>query len=143
MVAVPAVARTRPSSMRSVVVLPLPFGPRNPVTRPGSTSKSRWSTAVNEPNRLVRPRTSMRPPHSGRPATTVPLSLAPSSPPCCAQLNHTAYGRHRRTWAATPPRQAPYSCAHHDVHPSPGAHRPGPTGSATVTEWLLVLGAVL
>ena len=35
MVAVPAVGVTRPSSIRSVVVLPAPLGPRNPVTLPG------------------------------------------------------------------------------------------------------------
>ena len=54
------VGRTRPSSMRRVVVLPAPLGPRKPVIRPGSTSKLRSSTAVKVPKRLVRPRTSMR-----------------------------------------------------------------------------------
>ena len=32
--------------MRMVVDLPDPFGPRNPVTTPGGTSKVRSSTAV-------------------------------------------------------------------------------------------------
>src|SRR4051812_47577453 len=81
MVAVPADARTRPSSIRRVVVLPLPLGPRNPVTRPGSTSKSRWSTAVKEPNRLVRPRTSMRPDASGPAFTTWLRPSRPHRPP--------------------------------------------------------------
>ena len=37
MVAVPAVGCTRPSSIRRVVGLPAPLGPRIPVTRPGRT----------------------------------------------------------------------------------------------------------
>ena len=36
---------SRPRMMRIVVDLPEPFGPRNPVTTPGCTSKSRSSTA--------------------------------------------------------------------------------------------------
>src|SRR5579859_7440913 len=58
---------------RMVVVLPAPFGPRNPVTRPGSMLKLRSSTAVLSPYRLVRPCTSIMKtlslvcePHSGR-----------------------------------------------------------------------------
>jgi hypothetical protein len=39
---------------RMVVLLPDPFGPKNPVTRPGFTVKERWSTAVKLPNRFVR-----------------------------------------------------------------------------------------
>ncbi len=39
--------------MRIVVDLPDPFGPRNPVTRPGGTSKVSLSTAVVAPYRLV------------------------------------------------------------------------------------------
>jgi hypothetical protein len=35
--------------MRIVVDLPAPFGPRKPVTRPGSTVKSMPSTAVLAP----------------------------------------------------------------------------------------------
>jgi len=42
-----------------VVDLPDPFGPRNPVTRPGRTSKLSASTASREPNRLVKPRASI------------------------------------------------------------------------------------
>jgi len=52
MVAAPEVGATRPSSIRRVVVLPAPLGPRKPVTVPGSTSKSRRSTANTSPNRL-------------------------------------------------------------------------------------------
>src|SRR5690606_41383861 len=46
MVATPEVGVTRPSTMRSVVVLPAPFGPRKPVTLPGSTTNDRLSTAL-------------------------------------------------------------------------------------------------
>ena len=42
-----------PSSMRRVVVLPAPFGPRNPVIVPGSSANERLSTAVSLPNRFV------------------------------------------------------------------------------------------
>lgn len=42
-----------------VVVLPAPFGPRNPVTCPGRTVKERWSTAVLSPYRLVSSLTSI------------------------------------------------------------------------------------
>ena len=44
---------------RIVVLLPDPFGPRKPVTRPGWTSKLRSSTATVFPNRFVRLRTSI------------------------------------------------------------------------------------
>src|ERR1700740_533008 len=45
MVAPPSVGVTRLSIIRSVVVLPEPFGPRKPVTRPGSTVNDSPSTA--------------------------------------------------------------------------------------------------
>ena len=48
-VALPVFGRSRPSTSRIVVDLPAPFGPRNPVTRPGSTLKDRWSTASLSP----------------------------------------------------------------------------------------------
>src|ERR1700692_1797919 len=44
---------------RMVVVLPAPFGPRKPVTLPGSMPNVRSSTAVLSPYRFVRPRTSI------------------------------------------------------------------------------------
>jgi hypothetical protein len=44
---------------RNVVVLPAPFGPRKPVTRPGRTVKLSPSTAVTGPERLLRPLTSI------------------------------------------------------------------------------------
>ena len=51
----PLIGETQPI-IRIVEVLPAPFGPRNPNDSPGATSKSMPSTAVNSPNRLVRPR---------------------------------------------------------------------------------------
>ena len=55
----PDVASTRPSSIRTVVVLPEPFAPRKPNTSPRRTSRSTPSTAVSLPNRLVSPRVRM------------------------------------------------------------------------------------
>ncbi len=60
MVAEPEVGVTSDSSIRSVVVFPAPFGPRNPVIRPGSTEKERSCTAATLPKCLVRPLTSIR-----------------------------------------------------------------------------------
>ena len=62
-------ASTRPRSMRSVVVLPAPLGPRNPTTLPCSTVKLTWSTAVRSPKRLVSRRTRSLP--SDRPAISL------------------------------------------------------------------------
>jgi hypothetical protein len=39
--------------IRIVVDLPEPFGPRKPVTKPGTTSKLRFETALALPNCLV------------------------------------------------------------------------------------------
>jgi hypothetical protein len=52
---VPLLGRSRPAIIRIVVDFPAPFGPRNPVTTPGSTTKLSRSTAVLSPYRLVRP----------------------------------------------------------------------------------------
>ena len=38
-----------------MVVLPAPFGPRNPVIVPGASENVSSSTAVIDPNRFVRP----------------------------------------------------------------------------------------
>src|SRR5919199_6169490 len=51
----PLVGRTRPVSMRMVVVLPAPFGPRKPNTWPAATSSVTSRTATNLPKRLVSP----------------------------------------------------------------------------------------
>ena len=45
-VAVPAVGLSRVVRIRSVVVLPAPFGPRKATTSPSATSRSTASTAV-------------------------------------------------------------------------------------------------
>ena len=58
-VALPAVGFTSPSSIRSVVVLPAPLGPRKPTTRPSSAVNDRSSTASTGPKRLVSPATSI------------------------------------------------------------------------------------
>ena len=55
-VADPEVGRTRPSTIRIVVLLPAPLGPRKPVTHPGRASKVRSSTACTRPKRFVSPR---------------------------------------------------------------------------------------
>src|SRR6266705_1180017 len=59
MVARPEVGVARPSSSRMVVDFPAPFGPRNPVMRPGASSKDRSLTAVTVPYRLVSASTAM------------------------------------------------------------------------------------
>src|ERR1700691_3695029 len=69
-VAVPALGCTRPSSMRSVVVLPDPLGPRKPVTRPGSTVNDRSSTARTGPKCLESPRISI-----GNPRVVAPTVI--------------------------------------------------------------------
>src|SRR5438445_7590669 len=58
-VARPQVGSARPSSSRMVVDFPAPFGPRNPVMRPGASSKDRSLTAVTVPYRLVSASTAM------------------------------------------------------------------------------------
>src|SRR5687767_303234 len=50
---VPDVGRSIPAIIRSVVVLPAPFGPRNPNSSPFGTTRSSESTAVKEPYRFV------------------------------------------------------------------------------------------
>src|SRR3954447_20300317 len=54
-VMLPLVGSSRPATIRSVVVLPQPEGPSSAKNRPCSTTRSRSSTAVNTPNRLVTP----------------------------------------------------------------------------------------
>ena len=56
--------------MRRVVVLPEPLGPRNPVTRPGSTVNERSSTARTGPKCLLRPLNSI-----GRPRVVAPAVI--------------------------------------------------------------------
>src|SRR6187401_2148118 len=56
--AAPAVGRSSVQRIEIVVVLPAPFGPRNPNSSPGSTENDTPSTAVKSSNRLTRPSTS-------------------------------------------------------------------------------------
>ena len=49
----PLVADSSPQSMRKVVVLPAPLGPRRPKISPRRTSKLTWSTATKSPKRLT------------------------------------------------------------------------------------------
>jgi hypothetical protein len=57
MVTRPLVGGVSPTMTRMVVVLPAPFGPRNPVTVPGWQTKLTLSTAVKSPYFLVSPST--------------------------------------------------------------------------------------
>jgi hypothetical protein len=45
-VELPEVGVTSPNKQRKAVLLPAPFGPKNPVTRPGNTSADRFFTAI-------------------------------------------------------------------------------------------------
>ena len=56
---VPPFGRSIPRIARMAVDLPAPLGPRKPWTVPRRTVRSRPSTAVNDPKRLVNPRTVM------------------------------------------------------------------------------------
>src|SRR2546425_97131 len=53
MIARPAVGRISPSSIRMVVVLPDPLGPRKPKTSPRMTWRFKSLTATRFPNALV------------------------------------------------------------------------------------------
>src|SRR4051812_23153139 len=103
MVAVPELGRTRPSSIRSVVVLPAPLGPRKPVMRPGSTEKDRESTAVKVPKRLVRLLTSIRVPSGIMLASA--LSWGTSHHPCVGEGQPAFHagprGPYGHGWAAS------------------------------------------
>ena len=54
-----ASGRSSPHSMRIVVVLPLPFGPRKPTISRSRTRRLMLSTTVVVPKRFVSPLTSM------------------------------------------------------------------------------------
>ena len=53
----PEVGANSVPSVRTVVVFPAPFGPRNPKTSPWPTSNERSWNATRSPKRLVRPLT--------------------------------------------------------------------------------------
>src|SRR5215210_9284172 len=50
----PLVGSDRPDTIRMVVVLPAPFGPRNPKISPAAAVRLRPSTAVKSPYLFVR-----------------------------------------------------------------------------------------
>ena len=54
-VAVPASGRSRVARMRTIVVLPAPFGPSSASTEPVSTARSTWSSTRWPPNDLQIP----------------------------------------------------------------------------------------
>src|SRR5215469_11037258 len=56
-VAAPEVGATNVPSVRTVVVLPAPFGPRKPNTSPYPISNDTSSNATRSPKRLLSPRT--------------------------------------------------------------------------------------
>src|SRR5690242_16218896 len=68
----PELAPRKPARMRSVVLFPAPFGPRNPTTSPLSTRNDTSLTASNGPYDFDRCSTSIM---------TAPLSLVRISPP--------------------------------------------------------------
>jgi hypothetical protein len=66
-----------PKIARIVVVLPAPFGPRNPTTWPDETQNDRSSSAVSMPKRRVNPEiSSTRPPAAGVPVSGNPGVVA-------------------------------------------------------------------
>src|SRR5688572_4666216 len=115
MSAAPVVGRTSPSTIRSVVDLPAPFGPRKPVTRPAGTSNVRSRTATTGPNRLPSPRTSI--------VTATPLPVRPGAV--------VTRSRHLRPTAGAvsplPQRR--------DVRPLAGPYRDGMTRWDRLRAW--------
>src|ERR1700760_3828585 len=114
MMAVPSLGLTSPSSIRRVVVLPAPLGPRNPVTVPWSTEKLTWSTATRLPKRLVSPSSSMVAMSTVH-SSSVVSGIAGHGADAAGGWLHPSSGRHRqlgyarrgiRRLPATPPRAA-------------------------------------
>src|SRR3954468_7032506 len=79
-VALPLVGVVRPTSARSVVDLPAPLGPRNPVTVPGAHWKETSETASWAPYLLVR-------------CSIVIMALTVVQPPGCAHRPEVSSGR--------------------------------------------------
>jgi hypothetical protein len=61
---------TSPNTARMAVVLPAPFGPRKPVSRPGRAENVHRSRAITGPNRFVTP---------SKPS--IPITLTENHPP--------------------------------------------------------------
>ena len=82
-VTAPLSKSTSPNTERMAVVLPAPFGPRNPVIRPGRAVKVQPSSAQRAPNVLVAARNSsipLSPSRSARVAVIGPLGNATVEP---------------------------------------------------------------
>src|SRR5262245_18159707 len=113
--------------IRIVVVLPAPFGPRNPQRLPRGTSRSRPRTAWTFPKVLETPRTLMtasvtstfRPASGAQPSAVSGLPEAATGVPAPSVADGPAgRGRAGGAWAGSMPRYA-------------GAARPAPqAGSA-------------
>src|SRR5438270_12606515 len=71
----PAVGLRRPATMRMVVVLPAPLGPRKPWISPAGTERLTPSTAVKDPYVLTSPSTSIMPSGGQRPAVGGAIAL--------------------------------------------------------------------
>src|SRR5687768_2730481 len=102
----------RPTSIRIVVVLPAPLGPRKPVTVPGSQRNETSETTVRPPSCLVSPSVSIMPADS-RPAG-LPTSVAGLRSPSPATLADDDFGRGSPRWRSPslhPRAMAPQSTA--------------------------------
>src|SRR4051812_30112229 len=88
-----------PRTIRSVVVFPAPFGPRKPVTEPGSTVKVRSDTAWTGPKDLESPLTSSR---TGRAGPGAVLAVGMGTPRRRMGASHPS--KRTRTGSREPPR---------------------------------------
>src|SRR4051812_47938879 len=86
----------RPTTIRMVVVLPAPLGPRKPVTVPGSQRNVTSETTVRPPSRLVSPLVWIMPADS-RPAGFAATGRGLRSPSPGAVVDHDL-GRGSRPW---------------------------------------------
>src|SRR6266496_3706500 len=104
----PEVGISNPAIIRSVVVLPQPLGPRNETNSPRSTSKLKFSTAIDWPNplrTLWRSRKAIASSDYGPPTTD-------HQPPSVCRHRSSAVGRRSSVYLV------PASCA------TPGERRP-------------------
>ena len=101
----PLVAAASPSSIRIVVVLPEPLGPRNPCTSPCRTVRSRSSTATRVPRR---PENSLRSPRVSTIGSLIGRTLCAvrATGPRHADPGPVRVGRRSPAWRRTAPRRA-------------------------------------
>ncbi len=96
----PEVGRSSPVKHRKVVVLPAPFGPRNPKTSPARTLSVSPSTPTTAPYILVSPLSSMAYPVPMEPVCRRPQARAPrTTVPEASGKEDALLLRIRRTWA--------------------------------------------